>query len=569
MKKKILFLTAALALVSFILILTFSSCAHKHEWGEWKTLKEATCSSEGDAERICECGEKETKKLPVIPHAEVIDGAVGRTCTADGLTEGKHCSLCNVVIVKQEVVPAAHSYVDTVVPPTAAADGYTTHTCSACGDSYTDSVIITEGSAGLVFELNSDGTAYTLKSLGTCTDTEIYLPASYKGLPVSAVGDRAFTGTDASLSIKKIILPDSIEVIGEQAFMGCSSLESMILPEKVSSIGSGAFMGCAKLVSVDIPQKITEYPDFIFKDCVSLKTVTLLTDATEIGERAFENCALLEGLTIPEKVTKIGKAAFSGCVSLTELHLSENVTNIGEGAFIGAVSLTVDEQNAAYRIESGCLIEIGTNKLIAGFKDAVIPEGTVEIAYGAFYACKGLTDITIPDSVSVIGAYAFAKCSSLIKIEISSSVTEIGSGAFNDCIAMQSLIIDPQNAVYRSEDGCVIEKSTDKLIVCLGNMIPEGVVCIGESSFANASALELVIIPKSVTEIEDFAFEGCSKLYAILYGGSSRKFKEVTVDLQKNPNFAAPAICFYSERRPSGEGVYWHYANGIPTIWEI
>ncbi|MBQ9107812.1 MAG: hypothetical protein IJY49_03205 [Clostridia bacterium] len=114
----------------------------------------------------------------VSKHTEVVDAAVAPTCTATGLTEGKHCSACGEVLVAQTVVDAlghdevnheakaptceeigwdayvtcsrcdyttyaekaklGHDYESTVTDPTCTAGGYTTHTCSVCGDTYTD-----------------------------------------------------------------------------------------------------------------------------------------------------------------------------------------------------------------------------------------------------------------------------------------------------------------------------------------------------------------------------------------------------------------------------------------------
>lgn len=72
----------------------------------------------------------------------VIDPAVPPTCTEDGLTEGSHCSICGEVITKQEVDPATgHHHEPVVTPPTCEEKGYTTHICSACGDSYVDSYV--------------------------------------------------------------------------------------------------------------------------------------------------------------------------------------------------------------------------------------------------------------------------------------------------------------------------------------------------------------------------------------------------------------------------------------------
>ena len=112
----------------------------QHTFGEWNTTKAATCTTEGTQARTCEvCGKVETQTIKALGHTEVIDKAVAATCTKTGLTEGKHCSVCNAVIKAQETVPAkGHKYVDTVVKPTYTAQGYTLHKCSVCGNSYKD-----------------------------------------------------------------------------------------------------------------------------------------------------------------------------------------------------------------------------------------------------------------------------------------------------------------------------------------------------------------------------------------------------------------------------------------------
>ena len=111
-----------------------------HKFGEWTITEEASCTKDGEKVRVCSlCNKTETETIPVAGHTEVIDKAVAATCTKTGLTEGIHCSVCNVVIKAQETVPAkGHKYVDTVVKPTYTAKGYTLHKCSVCGESYKD-----------------------------------------------------------------------------------------------------------------------------------------------------------------------------------------------------------------------------------------------------------------------------------------------------------------------------------------------------------------------------------------------------------------------------------------------
>ena len=70
-------------------------------------------------------------------HTEVTDPAVAATCTATGLTEGSHCSVCGAVLTAQEVTPAkGHSYGPwvTIKEPTTDAEGLSHRTCAGCGD---------------------------------------------------------------------------------------------------------------------------------------------------------------------------------------------------------------------------------------------------------------------------------------------------------------------------------------------------------------------------------------------------------------------------------------------------
>ena len=153
----------------------------EHTFGEWQTTVKPTCTEGGEMIRSCSvCGAEETKTIDALGHdysdqwtvdeeadcvndgsksrhcsrcdaktdvtvieakghTEVVDKAVAATCTADGYTEGKHCSVCNAVIKAQEKIAATgHKYVETVVEPSYSNRGYTLYECSVCGYSYKD-----------------------------------------------------------------------------------------------------------------------------------------------------------------------------------------------------------------------------------------------------------------------------------------------------------------------------------------------------------------------------------------------------------------------------------------------
>ena len=116
---------------------TNSQC--QHTWGEWLTVKHATCKDEGQLIRVCgKCSVSEqTTVAKTETHIEVIDAAILATCTVDGKTEGKHCSVCGITLVEQTTIKAkGHTeVVDKAVAATCKAEGKTEGKhCSVCND---------------------------------------------------------------------------------------------------------------------------------------------------------------------------------------------------------------------------------------------------------------------------------------------------------------------------------------------------------------------------------------------------------------------------------------------------
>ena len=115
----------------------------RHVWGDTPERTEPTCTANGSSVRTCTlCGKQEVTVILALNHQPAVDAAVAPTCTADGLTEGSHCRRCGITLVAQTVVPALdHEYNAVVTPPTCEAEGYTTHTCIRCPETYTDNTV--------------------------------------------------------------------------------------------------------------------------------------------------------------------------------------------------------------------------------------------------------------------------------------------------------------------------------------------------------------------------------------------------------------------------------------------
>ena len=141
-------------------------------------------------------------------------------------------------------------------------------------------------------------------------------------------------------SVEKVVIPDSVTIIGDYAFLECRSLTSITIPNGVTSIGDGAFRQCYSLASITIPNSVTSIGEDAFSWCGSLTSITIPAGVTSIGNGTFMYCTSLTSVTIPYGVTSIGDEAFYGCESLTSITIPASVTSIGDWAFYSCDSLT-------------------------------------------------------------------------------------------------------------------------------------------------------------------------------------------------------------------------------------
>lgn len=111
------------------------------------------------------------------------------------------------------------------------------------------------------FSFTLSGSGYILAAYSG-TDTEVTVPAEYKGKAVAVIGSRAFY--DCSF-ITKIILPDSLKEIGDVAFGYCTSLQTVEIPACTRVLNS-VFLGCTSLREVTLPDGVvTDWQQFVYQ----------------------------------------------------------------------------------------------------------------------------------------------------------------------------------------------------------------------------------------------------------------------------------------------------------------
>ena len=115
-----------------------------------------------------------------------------------------------------------------------------------------------------------------------------------QGDSLRKIPDFAF---DACTSLKKVVLPSSVLILGKKCFRGCENLNEINLPTRLISIGDCAFIRCA-FEEITLPKKITLIPDCCFSGCRSLKNVNVSTNLSAVEEEAFKNCTSLKDIRV-------------------------------------------------------------------------------------------------------------------------------------------------------------------------------------------------------------------------------------------------------------------------------
>ncbi len=100
--------------------------------------------------------------------------------------------------------------------------------------------------------------------------TDIVIPSILDGHPVTAIGNTAFQNCNSLVSV---VIPGSVETIGEYAFGYCKNLREVKMRDGVVTIGMSAFENCTRLTEVTIPESVTMIDYYAFFCCNNLLTV--------------------------------------------------------------------------------------------------------------------------------------------------------------------------------------------------------------------------------------------------------------------------------------------------------
>ena len=294
--------------------------------------------------------------------------------------------------------------------------------------------------------------------------------------------------------------------------------QSVRLPDSIEVIGANAFAGCERLSEVTLSNALTVIESGVFKDTPSLSEITLPNGVQEIRKGAFENYKISK-VDIPDTIEKIESSAFASCENLKEVYLPDCEFSMEPDAFTGCENLKEyiirDQKNYELNpeaiqkkiiegVEYTCDYVTHTAYVSGyqpGIEDAYI-YGSVVLYNGdkadefvveyvkarAFQDCKTLKQLEIEDGVSKLGVYAFRGCTNLEDVKLSSTIKEMGCGVFQNC----------SNLLNIDMSGMQMTQLNPRV-------------------FENCSSLKTIRISENVTKVMALAFKGCTSLSSV-YG---------------------------------------------------
>ena len=336
--------------------------------------------------------------------------------------------------------------------------------------------------------------------------------------------------------------------IGAAAFYFCSSLKNVVIPDTVETIGKDAFMGAPNLQSINVRADMRVFSSSFGRSKRPIAYFPFISDQKEKFKAAFEwlngnrrdtdlKDNILEYVVrnrrqmlpaIAQGGNGLAIGTFFDAIESSKLAIDlidDALTRSNEETR----AAILDYKNKKFTPEDIEKFETEKIEKIFGLREYTLEDWkliyTLTSGKGGYvikkYKGVGESIVTIPAEINglkvvEIGAEAFLRCKDVLSVEIGANIDEIGQEAFRNCKALQTAIIS---------DG----------VTCIGGMafiecheltrvqIGKNVAIIGSGAFARCEKIEEIVIPDSVEAIGEMAFRDDLSLKTVVIGKGVRK----------------------------------------------
>lgn len=390
--------------------------------------------------------------------------------------------------------------------------------------------------------------------------SSVSVPSSLNGYPVTKIDSYVFEDSNMT----ELTIPKTMEYIGYRAFNGCKYLTrinfnakncdvydgtvfvnvgkfsnslSVVFGSTVNHIPDGIFSGSNEseychITSVTIPKSVKTIGGSAFSECYDLKTVSWGSSVTKIDSYAFENCYRITNISIPKTMEYIGYRAFNGCKNVKNIKFNAKRCDV----YDGTVFVNIGKQSSSLTVTFGSGVKTIPSGLFSGSSESeychvtkvTIPNSVTTIEENAFSNCYDLKSVKWGSGIKKIDSYAFEYCSKLTSVTIPVKTEYIGYRAFINCEKLKTIKFNAKNCdVY---DGTVFNncgKSSKKLKVTFGGKVKS----ITSGLFSGSSNTDYVyvkdvVVSKSVSKVNSYAFSDCYSLKTIKFKGKKTNIED-------------------------------------------
>lgn len=174
------------------------------------------------------------------------------------------------------------------------------------------------------YKKTADGTLTITNYKGSAT--EVTVPEKIGKSIVTAIGKGTFTGEENQCRNNETMNRGATK----EQIRQHKKITKIVLPDTIQLIGAGAFQCMEELREINIPAGVREIGEAAFAACAALRTLTIPPNVKRIGKKAFLGCAALETVYISEGVEELGAGVFAKCSKLQKVYMPASIQCIRE-----------------------------------------------------------------------------------------------------------------------------------------------------------------------------------------------------------------------------------------------